>query len=204
MRARKNRAFFVETLIVTFLLLLMLSILVRIFGAAALKSRFAARRTQAAQVAQNITAMFEAGEGRIGEAQQNLIDEANDEYSDDETPQTSITLFFDESGLQSENGPYQVNLMMTCEVRAVGYMITGNMSIVNVQDPDEDLAQLDTAVYFPDAVDAVLSGDEEIDFGDISVIDTGDSDSADGAEDSLTQEGAETASSQTAITEAAS
>jgi type II secretory pathway pseudopilin PulG len=204
MRARKNRAFFVETLIVTFLLLLMLSILVRIFGAAALKSRFAARRTQAAQVAQNITAMFEAGEGRIGEAQQNLIDEANDEYSDDETPQTSITLFFDESGLQSENGPYQVNLMMTCEVRAVGYMITGNMSIVNVQDPDEDLAQLDTAVYFPDAVDAVLSGDEEIDFGDISVIDTGDSDSADGAEDSLTQAGAETASSQTAITEAAS
>lgn len=204
MRARKNRAFFVETLIVTFLLLLMLSILVRIFGAAALKSRFAARRTQAAQVAQNITAMFEAGEGRIGEAQQNLIDEANDEYSDDETPQTSITLFFDESGLQSENGPYQVNPMMTCEVRAVGYMITGNMSIVNVQDPDEDLAQLDTAVYFPDAVDAVLSGDEEIDFGDISVIDTGDSDSADGAEDSLTQAGAETASSQTAITEAAS
>lgn len=204
MRARKNRAFFVETLIVTFLLLLMLSILVRIFGAAALKSRFAARRTQAAQVAQNITAMFEAGEGRIGEAQQNLIDEANDEYSDDETPQTSITLFFDESGLQSENGPYQVNMMMTCEVRAVGYMITGNMSIVNVQDPDEDLAQLDTAVYFPDAVDAVLSGDEEIDFGDISVIDTGDSDSADGAEDSLTQAGAETASSQTAITEAAS
>ena len=204
MRARKNRAFFVETLIVTFLLLLMLSILVRIFGAAALKSRFAARRTQAAQVAQNITAMFEAGEGRIGEAQQNLIDEANDEYSDDETPQTSITLFFDESGLQSENGPYQVNLMMTCEVRAVGYMITGNMSIVNVQDPDEDLAQLNTAVYFPDAVDAVLSGDEEIDFGDISVIDTGDSDSADGAEDSLTQAGAETASSQTAITEAAS
>ena len=94
--------------------------------------------------------------------------------------------------------------MMTCEVRAVGYMITGNMSIVNVQDPDEDLAQLDTAVYFPDAVDAVLSGDEEIDFGDISVIDTGDSDSADGAEDSLTQAGAETASSQTAITEAAS
>ena len=91
--------------------------------------------------------------------------------------------------------PYQVNLMMTCEVRAVGYMITGNMSIVNVQDPDEDLAQLDTAVYFPDAVDAVLSGDEEIDFGDISVIDTGDSDSADGAEDSLTQAGAETASS---------
>ena len=43
MKARKNRAFFVETLIITFLLLLMLTILVRIFGAAAQKSRYAER-----------------------------------------------------------------------------------------------------------------------------------------------------------------
>ena len=67
MKARKNRAFFVETLIITFLLLLMLTILVRIFGAAAQKSRYAERRTQAAQVAQNVVAMFEAGEGAVGE-----------------------------------------------------------------------------------------------------------------------------------------
>jgi hypothetical protein len=72
----------------------------------------------------------------------------------------------------SEDGPYEVSLLMTCEIRAVGYMITGNMSIVNVNNPEEDLAQLDTARYYPDAVDAVLSGDADIDFGEISEIET--------------------------------
>lgn len=172
MRARKNRAFFVETLIITFLLLVMLMILVRIFGAAAQKSRHAARRTRAAQVAQNVVTMFEAGEGEIGVKQQALIDEANDEYSDDETPQTTFTLHFDENGEESEDGEYEVSLYMTCEVRSVGYMITGNMSIFNTDDLNEDLAQLDTAKYYPDAVDAVLSSDTEIDFGDISVIES--------------------------------
>ena len=164
MKARKNRAFFVETLIITFLLLLMLTILVRIFGAAAQKSRYAERRTQAAQVAQNVVAMFEAGEGAVREAQQELIDTANDEYSEIETPQTTITLHFDEMGNPADDGVYQVTLFMTCEVRAVGNMITGNMDIVHVDQPEENLAQLDTAIYFPDDVDAVLSTDEAIDF----------------------------------------
>lgn len=172
MKARKNRAFFVETLIITFLLLLMLTILVRIYGAAAQKSRYADRRTQAALAAQNVVTMFEAGEGEIGSAQRDLIDAANDEYSDEETPKTTITLFFDGNGSPSESGAYQVTLFMTCEPRAVGYMITGNMSIVHVDAPEEDLAQLDTAVYFPDDVDAVLNSDVEIDFSQISEIET--------------------------------
>lgn len=172
MKARKNRAFFVETLIITFLLLLMLTILVRIFGAAAQKSRYAERRTQAAQVAQNVVAMFEAGEGAVGEAQQELIDTANDEYSEIETPQTTIKLHFDEMGNPADDGVYQVTLFMTCEVRAVGNMITGNMDIVHVDQPEENLAQLDTAIYFPDDVDAVLSTDEAIDFESIARTET--------------------------------
>ena len=172
MKARKNRAFFVETLIITFLLLLMLTILMRIFGAAAQKSRYAERRTQAAQAAQNVVAMFEAGEGEVGQAQRDLIDAANDEYSDDETPQTTIILSFDEQGNQSEDGVYQVSLYMTCEVRAVGYMITGNMNLFHLDDPDEELAQLDTAVYFPDDVDAVLSSGVDIAFDEIASIET--------------------------------
>lgn len=190
MRARKNRAFFVETLIITFLLLVMLMILVRIFGAAAQKSRYAARRTRAAQVAQNVVTMFEAGEGEIGLKQQALIDEANDEYSDDDTPQTTLTLHFDENGAESEDGEYEVNLYMTCEVRSVGYMITGNMSIFNTDNLNEDLAQLDTAKYYPDAVDAVLSSDTEIDFGDISVIES--ESESEGAVDDADQAGTET------------
>ena len=113
MKARKNRAFFVETLIITFLLLLMLTILVRIFGAAAQKSRYAERRTKAAMAAQNVVTMFEAGEGEIGQAQQALIDTANDEYSDEDTPQTTITLHFDEMGNQAEDGVFEVTLFMT-------------------------------------------------------------------------------------------
>ena len=172
MKARKNRAFFVETLIITFLLLLMLTILVRIFGAAAQKSRYAERRTKAATVAQNVVTMFEAGEGEIGAAQKQLIETANDEYSEVETPQTTLTLLFDEKGLPSESGEYQVTLLMTCEVRAVGYMITGNMGIVHTGNPDEDLAQLDTAVYFPDDIDQVLSSDGVIDFEEIAGVET--------------------------------
>ena len=187
MRARKNRAFFVETLIVTFLLLLMLTILVRIFGAAAAKSRYAARRTRAAQVAQNVVTMFESGEGAIGQAQEDLIDQANDEYSDDETPRTTVQLHFDSEGVETDDGEYEVTLLMTCEVRAVGYLMTGNMSIVNIDNPGEDLAQLDTARYYPDAVDAVLSSDTEIDFSDISVIET-ESEALSGSTDSTETE----------------
>ena len=68
----------------------------------------------------------------------------------------------------SEDGVYQVTLLMTCEVRAVGYMITGNMASSHVDQPEEDLAQLDTARYYPDAVDAVLSGDEALILNEIS------------------------------------
>ncbi|HCI74234.1 MAG TPA: hypothetical protein DHV42_06820 [Lachnospiraceae bacterium] len=170
MRARKNRAFFIETLITTFLLLMMLTILIRIFGAAAQKSAYAKMRTDAAQIAQNVVTMFEAGEVPIGQAQNELINIANDEYSEVETPQTTITMLFDRNGVMSESGEYEVRLLMTCEVRAVGYMITGNMSVVNMNHPQEDLAQLDTAKYYPDAVDAVLSGD--VAFDEISEIET--------------------------------
>lgn len=172
MKARKNRAFFVETLIITFLLLLMLTILVRIFGAAAQKSRYAERRTKAAAVAQNVVTMFEAGEGEIGAAQRQLIETANDEYSEVETPQTTLTMQFDEKGNPSEDGAYQVSLLLTCEVRAVGYMITGNMGIIHTGNPEEDLAQLDTAVYFPDDIDQVLSSDEVIEFEEIAGVET--------------------------------
>lgn len=172
MKARKNRAFFIETLIITFLLLVMLTILVRMFGAAAQKSRYAARRTEAAQIAQNVVTMFEAGEEPIGSAQDELINKANDEYSDDETPITNLKLLFDGDGYMNEDGPYEVNLLMTCEIRAVGYMITGNMSIINVNNPEEDLAQLDTARYYPDDVGAVWSGDVEIEFDEISEVET--------------------------------
>ena len=172
MKARKNRAFFIETLIITFLLILMLTILVRIFGAAAQKSRYAERRTKAATAAQNVVTMFEAGEGEIGKAQQGLIDTANDEYSEEETPQTTITLHFDEMGNPAEDGVFQVTLFMTCEVRAVGYLITGNMGIVHVDNPEEDLAQLDTAVYFPDSTEDLLASEGVIDFSSISVIET--------------------------------
>jgi hypothetical protein len=116
--------------------------------------------------------MFEAGEGAVGEAQQELIDTANDEYSEIETPQTTITLHFDEMGNPADDGVYQVTLFMTCEVRAVGNMITGNMDIVHVDQPEENLAQLDTAIYFPDDVDAVLSTDEAIDFESIARTET--------------------------------
>ena len=172
MKARKNRAFFVETLIITFLLLLMLTILVRIFGAAAQKSRYAERRTKAAMAAQNVVTMFEAGEGEIGQAQQALIDTANDEYSDEDTPQTTITLHFDEMGNQAEDGVFEVTLFMTCEVRAVGYLITGNMEIVHVDNPEEDLAQLDTAIYFPDSTEDLLASEGVIDFDSIAEIET--------------------------------
>ncbi len=200
MKARKNRAFFVETLIVTFLLLLMLVILVRIFGEAARRSQLASWRTKATQIAQNVVTMFEASEGEIGKTQQELIDIANDEYSDVETPQTTLTLHFNDSGELAEDGEFEVTLLTTCEMRAVGYMLTGNLSIVNTKDTGIELASLDTARYFPDDVDAVLSGDTVFSFDDIFVVDTeAETDSETGADteaeaDSETQADAQSGS----------
>ncbi len=192
MKARKNRAFFVETLIITFLLLLMLVILVRIFGEAAHRSQIASWRTKATQIAQNVITMFEASEGEVGKTQQELIDISNDEYSEVETPQETITLHFNENGEMADDGVYEVSLLITCEVRAVGYMLTGNLSVINLKTPQTELAQLDTAKYFPDAVDAVLSGDTVFSFDDIFVVDTETEAETEGAAGSADASGSET------------
>ncbi len=172
MKARKNRAFFVETLIITFLLLLMLMILVRIFGAAAEKSQNAARMTSAAQAAQNVITMFEASEGEIGKTQQALMDEADEDYDMTDLPQTTLTFSFNGKGEVDPDGEYEVRLLIGCEVRAVGYMLTGNLTVANKKDPKLILAQLDTAKYFPDSVDIVLTGDGEFSFDDFAEIES--------------------------------
>ncbi len=172
MRARKNRAFFIETLIITFLLLLMLTILVRIFGAAAQKSQNAGRMTRASVIAQNVITMFENSEGEIGKAQNDLIIQADEAESFDEIPNTELTFSFNEKGEEDPDGEYEVRLRITCEVRAVGYMLTGIMNVVCKDDPENDLSQLDTAKYFPDAADRVLTGDIDISFDDFAEVST--------------------------------
>ncbi len=172
MKARKNRAFFIETLIITFLLLLMLTILVRIFGSAAQKSQSAARMTTASMIAQNVIAMFEASEGDFGKIQHDLITESDEAEDFDTIPQSTLTFSFNEKGEEDPEGGYEVTALLTCEVRAVGYMLTGNMSVACKDDPDHLLTQLDTAKYFPDSADIVLYGDEEISFDDFAEVET--------------------------------
>ena len=58
------------------------------------------------------------------------------------------------------------------KIRAVGYLITGNMEIVHVNNPEEDLAQLDTAIYFPDSTEDLLASEGVIDFDSIAEIET--------------------------------
>lgn len=50
MRASKTRAFYIETLVLTFILLFVLSILMRVFGAAGEESLNARRKTRAAVI----------------------------------------------------------------------------------------------------------------------------------------------------------
>ncbi len=171
MKARKNRAFFIETLIVTFLLLLMLTILVRIFGAAAQKSQNAERKTRAAQIAQNVITMFEASEGNIGQTQQSLMAEANESYDMTDIPQETLTFSFNEDGEEDAEGTFGVSLTISCELRAVGFMLVGNMTVFSKDDPQTALAQLDTAKYFPDSAEIVLLDDVEISFDEIAEID---------------------------------
>ncbi len=171
MKARKNRAFYVETLIVTFLLLLMLTILVRIFGAAAQKSQNAGRRTRAAQIAQNVITMFESSEGNIGKTQQRLMAEANESYDMTDIPQETLTFSFNEDGEEDSEGTFGVSLTMSCELRAVGFMLIGNMTVFSKDDPQTALAQLDTAKYFPDSAEIVLLDDIEVSFDEIAEID---------------------------------
>lgn len=73
MRLRKTRAFMIETLILVFLLLVVLSVLTQVTGKAGALSQRAKRETAATMIAQNAAAEFQLGRGDIGEAERELI-----------------------------------------------------------------------------------------------------------------------------------
>lgn len=149
MKPAKSRAFFVETLIITFLLLALLTVLVRVFGEASRQSQSADRMTKAAQIIQNAEVMFQNSEGSVKEVQERMLSEARD-IETLENPSGSVTLHFSDDGVPVEDGNYIVQLDMTCENRVAGYMLIGYMTIAHKSDPEQVITYVDTAKYYPD------------------------------------------------------
>jgi len=151
MKARKTRAFYIETLLLTFLILAMLSILVQVFGKARETSTEAKRMTSAAVIAQNAVTMFEDEEGDIGAAQKELLEiEAEDEDAIGAYSTKVTTLRFGPDGKQTDDGSFIVSMQLAREAKVVGSMLTATLSVTHEDDPDTILASLDTAKYFPD------------------------------------------------------
>lgn len=150
MKASRTRAFYIETLVLTFMLLAVLSILIQVFGAAGEKSLSAKRKTNAAVIAQNITAEFRAASGAFGEPERQLLesDETAD-GSDIVSGTQEIILYRDENGVFSEKGQYKVSVLLSKEARPVGSMLTMT-AIITYGDSDDVLAAVDSAKYVPD------------------------------------------------------
>ena len=167
MTSRKSRAFYVETLIITFLLLYMLTILIRVYGAAAEHSQSAERRTKAANIMQNITVLFAEGEEPFGAAQQKLLKEARD--GDGFTiPTDMVEMHFNEDGLPDEEGKYLAQVSLSCENRPVGFMVAASAFVYYNNDIENLLSSIDTAKYFPDDESGyVLSGDLDLDLAEM-------------------------------------
>jgi|GEM_PF-428520 len=139
MKARKTRAFLIETLVLVFLFLLTLTVLVQLYGAAARESQSAERRTQATLIAQNAATAFSLGDGALGEAIAAL-----------EPGQTQeVDLTYADTGLMDEAGDYRVRVRLGCEERLGGEFVTADIFVAYGEE-EEASATLDTGRYFPD------------------------------------------------------
>ncbi len=147
MKGSKTRAFYIETMLLTFLLLLTLTILVRVYGAAGERSLLARRKTKAALIVQNVVSMFEAGSGDIGEAQETIRKIAAKSRRS-EIPSMQATMHFSEQGILDQAGEYRVQFVISGEHRNTGVMITGTC-FVYYGEETMDLASIDTAKFVP-------------------------------------------------------
>ena len=160
MSTRKTRAFYIETLILVFLLLSMLTILVRVYGAAGEKALGARRKTAAALIAQNVSAMFLNEEGDAGKSQKKLLSMDLGENADEvsgENPVSDATFRFNQTGALDEDGDYVVTLQTAREARVVGSMLSGTINVYYRNTDSEVLASLDTARYVPNGESDIIS-----------------------------------------------
>lgn len=164
MRANKTRAFYIETLILTFILLFVISILIRVFGAAGVQSLSAKRKTTAAMIAQNVVSEFQAESGELGKAESSLLEGGSDQG---DTTGGNFTLSYGEDGLASEDGRYLAAVLIVPEERPVGRMLTMTVTVTYAGSEDI-LAAIDTAKYFPDSKSSYLLNGEVVSIEELS------------------------------------
>lgn len=166
MRGSKTRAFYIETLVLTFVLLFVLAILMRVFGAAGSESLSAKRKTAASIIAQNLVSEFQAGTGEIGDSAKELLKSGENEDSG-EIPTSTFVLSYSEDGSAASDGVYLASVQMAREERMVGYMLTMTASI-HFGGSEEILAAIDSAKYIPDNNSDYLLGGSDFDLEDLS------------------------------------
>lgn len=165
MSLRKTRAFMVETLILVFLLLLVLSVLTQVTGKSGVLSQKAKRETAATMIAQNAAAEFQLGRGDIGKAEEDFVrpDFEAEESASGSPVTSSLEMRYREDGTIGEDGDYRVSIQMGCEERSAGSLLNAQI-FVCYREQGEVLASLDTARYIPDYESIVLTveGDGDI------------------------------------------
>lgn len=140
MNRHRNLAFYVETLTLTLFVLVVLTLLVQLFGAAQRLGRQARRQTDAALILQNVTADFHAGAGGWADA----LAAAAAGQAD------TVTCYYAADGTQQEAAApdaYAVTVDLRPEPRPAGTMVQAD---VTVTAPDgTEVAALSTARYLP-------------------------------------------------------
>lgn len=103
MKPSKTRAFYIETLVMTLVLLFVISIVLRVFGAAGKESLEARQKTAAALIAQNVVSDFLAEKGELGTAQKAFLEDAQDARAGEEDDTADSQADLSTDALNTEN-----------------------------------------------------------------------------------------------------
>lgn len=140
MNRHRNLSFYIETLMLTFFLLVALAVLMQVFGAAQSMGENARQKTDAALILQNVTAQWSAGDESLRDAALLAAEQA--------TPQT-VSLTYDAGGNRTQDGAYLVTASFEAEATEAGTLVHGTFTVSLQTAQPEKIASVETALYYP-------------------------------------------------------
>lgn len=140
MTRHRNLSFYIETLLLTFFLLLALAVLIRTFGAAQRMGQEARQKTDAALILQNVTAEWSAGQKELDQAARTAIEQKSTQ---------TVRLAYGADGLCMPEGDYAVTVSFDAENTQAGALVRGVFSVDLQGQGSEPIACLEMIRYYP-------------------------------------------------------
>ncbi len=135
-RARKNAAFYLEALLLVLFLLLSLTVLIRMMGAAKLMGEQARQESCASQILQNFTADLQNGQAAAALA----------------SGQTVLSRRYGGGAQPDEGGAYLATVRMESTPTASGQLVAMAVTVTLAAQPSAaPLCQVTTSQYLPAA-----------------------------------------------------